>query len=174
MNVEIKRNIEGSILDIGGGGECVIGQIFGDKVIAIDNIQGELDEVPNCCEKRLMDAMSLSFDDCSFDNVTFFYSLMYMSKETQAKAIEEAFRVLKPGGSIFIWDTDIRSAYPDPFVIDLDIVSGCVSIHTSYGILKKDPQNSDTVLRYVMALGNINSTVVKNENQFLISAVKRD
>jgi len=98
---------------------------------------------------------------------------MYMSEETQAKAIEEAFSVLKPGGSIFIWDTDIRSSYPKPFVVNLDIVSDRVSIHTSYGIIKKELQNSDTVLQHLTALKDINFTVVKNENQFLISAVKR-
>lgn len=172
MTVKIKKNLVGSILDIGGGGDCVIGQIYGNKVIAIDNIQEELDEAPNCCEKRLMDATALAFADSSFDYVTFFYSLMYMSAETQAKALKEAVRVLKPGGSLYIWDTDIRSAYPEPFIIDLDIVSDRISIHTSYGIVKKDPQNSNMILAYIKALGKIYPTVVKNADQFLISAVK--
>ena len=72
MNIEIKANLTGSILDIGGGGEAVIGRIYRDKVTAVDNRQEELDEAPDCCSKKLMDATELLFPDDSFDNVTFF------------------------------------------------------------------------------------------------------
>ncbi len=95
MIINIDYDLKGSILDIGGGGEAIIGQMYGDKVTAIDNRQEELDEAPNCCTKLLMDAEKLSFFDGSFDNVTFFYTLMYMSEEIQRKAIFEATRVLK-------------------------------------------------------------------------------
>ena len=37
MTIEIKEKLTGSILDIGGGGEAVIGQIYKDRVTAIDN-----------------------------------------------------------------------------------------------------------------------------------------
>jgi ubiquinone/menaquinone biosynthesis C-methylase UbiE len=93
--IEIIENLNGSILDIGGGGEGVIGQIYGKKVIAIDNRQEELDEAPDCCQKELMDATELLFPDESFDQVTFFYSLMYMTEEIQHRAICEAARVLR-------------------------------------------------------------------------------
>ena len=121
MIINIDYDLKGSILDIGGGGEAIIGQMYGDKVTAIDNRQEELDEAPNCCTKLLMDAEKLSFFDDSFDNVTFFYTLMYMSEEIQRKAILEATRVLKTGGIMCIWDCAISSAYPEPFVVDLDI-----------------------------------------------------
>lgn len=114
MKISIQHDLNGSILDIGGGGEGVIGQIYGHKVIAIDNRQEELDEAPDCCEKRLMDATDLLFSDESFDNVTFFYSLMYMTKDTQKKAINEAVRVLKQGGRLLIWDSQFPVAHPDP------------------------------------------------------------
>lgn len=87
MTIEIKEKLDGSILDIGGGGEAVIGQIYKDRVTAIDNRQEELDEAPDCCIKQLMDATELLFPDNSFDNVTFFYTLMYMTEETQRKSI---------------------------------------------------------------------------------------
>lgn len=73
MIINIDYDLKGSILDIGGGGEAIIGQMYGDRVTAIDNRQEELDEAPNCCTKLLMDAEKLSFFDGSFDNVTFFY-----------------------------------------------------------------------------------------------------
>ena len=70
MTIEIKEKLTGSILDIGGGGEAVIGQIYKDRVTAIDNCKEELEEAPDCCSKQLMDATELSFPDDSFDNVT--------------------------------------------------------------------------------------------------------
>lgn len=149
MKIEIEASLIGSILDIGGGGEAVIGQIYGHRVIAIDNMQEELDEAPNCCQKQLMDAVNMSFADQSFDNVTFFYSLMYMTEETQQKAINEAARVLKKDGIACIWDSDIQSAYPDPFSVDLDICSGQIAVHTSYGIVKDESQDSVTILRFL-------------------------
>ena len=79
MIIEIEKNLKGSTLDIGGGGEAVIGRIYGDQVTAIDNRQEELDEAPDCCAKRLMDATDLKYADDSFDNVTFFYTLMYVN-----------------------------------------------------------------------------------------------
>lgn len=111
MTIEIKEKLDGSILDIGGGGEAVIGQIYKDRVTAIDNRQEELDEAPDCCIKQLMDATELLFPDNSFDNVTFFYTLMYMTEETQRKSICEAARVLKAGKMMNIWDCDIRCTY---------------------------------------------------------------
>jgi len=88
----------GSILDVGGGGEGIIGRRYGSAVTVIDNRQEELDEAPCSCPKLRMDASSLSFAGASFENVTFFYSLMYMNRPVQSAAIAEAVRVLKPGG----------------------------------------------------------------------------
>lgn len=153
MKIEIRQNLNGSILDIGGGGEGVIGQIYGKKVIAIDNRQEELDEAPDCCQKELMDATELLFPDESFDQVTFFYSLMYMTEEIQHQAIYEAARVLKVDGSINIWDCDIQAAYPKPFVVDLDIRSDHHMIHTSYGIVKKDEQSSASIIQLLKQAG---------------------
>lgn len=54
MTIEIKEKLTGSILDIGGGGEAVIGQIYKDRVTAIDNCKEELEEAPDCCSKQLI------------------------------------------------------------------------------------------------------------------------
>lgn len=172
MKIEIHQDIIGSILDIGGGGECLIGQIFGNQVIAIDNSQEELDEAPDCCEKRLMDATQLQFSDNIFNNVTFFYSLMYMNNKVQRKALQEAIRVLKPGGKCYIWDTDIESAYPNPFFVDLDINSDRISVHTSYGILKDEAQNMDTILEFLNDFGLSSPYIEKNGTHFFITCEK--
>jgi ubiquinone/menaquinone biosynthesis C-methylase UbiE len=173
MVIEIKYDLKGSILDIGGGGEAVVGQIYGDRVTAIDNRQEELDEAPDCCTKLLMDAQKLLFSDNSFDNVTFFYTLMYMTEETQRKAICEAARVLKAGGMMCIWDCTIfSSTYPDPFVVDLDISSGGIIIHTSYGIVKRDTQSSDSIQQLLENAGLNIVSLKEADGQFIIQCRK--
>lgn len=172
FKLEIRRDITGPILDIGGGGEGIIGRIYGGQVVAIDNREEELDEAPDACEKRLMDAAALQFPDCSFDHVTFFYSLMYMNRDEQRKALGEAARVLRPGGKIHLWDTDIDAAYPEPFVVDLEIVTDRFSVHTSYGIVKKDAQDADTILRDLHDLGLKRCRCEKKEGQFRIVGEK--
>lgn len=138
QTIRIERQLSGSILDIGGGGECVIGRLYSADVVAIDNQQEELDEAPDGVTKLLMDATMLDFEDRSFDNITFFYSLMYMQPEVQEKAIHEAYRVLKPGGRCLVWDAVIDSAYPEPFFANLRILIGDKILKTSYGVVKKD------------------------------------
>ena len=172
MTIEIKEELNGSILDIGGGGEAVIGQIFKDRVTAIDNCQEELDEAPDCCLKELMDATDLSFPDESFDTVTFFYTLMYMTDDTQRKSICEAARVLKTGGMMHIWDCNISSAYPDPFIVDLHIQSDEKNIRTSYGIVKMDTQSSNSVVRQLEHVGLIIGLLKEEGGQFYIQCRK--
>lgn len=68
MTIEIKETLTGSILDIGGGGEAVIGQIYKDRVTAIDNCEEELEEAPDCCSKQLTGAYASKrqCDICAF------------------------------------------------------------------------------------------------------------
>ena len=141
-------------------------------VTAIDNRQEELDEAPECCSKQLMDATELLFPDNSFDNVTFFYTLMYMTEETQRKSICEAARVLKVGKLMNIWDCDIRSAYPDPFIVDLDIKTGNITIHTTYGIIKKDIQSSESICCLLEQAGLRIESVQEKYGQFYIQCKK--
>ncbi|MDI9497644.1 MAG: class I SAM-dependent methyltransferase [Bacillota bacterium] len=172
MVIEMQRNIAGSILDIGGGGEGMIGRIYGNQVIAIDNRQEELDEAPDCCEKRLMDATQLLFPDQSFDHATFFYSLMYMTRDVQAEAIREAARVLKRGGRIHIWDSDIASVGREPYAVDLDIIWDGNCVHTSYGIVKGETQSSTDVMRILRECGFQPERHVLTENHFFICGCK--
>ena len=130
------------------------------------------EEAPDCCSKQLMDATELSFPDDSFDNVTFFYTLMYMTAEEQQKSICEAARVLRVGKQMYIWDCDIRSAYPEPFMIDLDIRGGNNKLHTTYGIIKKDTQSSDSVVRLLESAGLKIESLQAKDGQFHIQCRK--
>ena len=95
---------QGFILDIGGGGEDVIGQLKGDQVIAIDISKRELEEAPSCPLKIVMDARDLKFLDGTFNTATVFFTFMYINSNDHQKVFEELHRVLIPGGRLLIWD----------------------------------------------------------------------
>lgn len=153
MTIILKKDIDGGILDIGGGGEGVIGRLYTSQVTAIDKYQEELDEAPDCFKKVLMDATELSFEDESFKNITAFYSLMYMQSAEQKQAIHEAARVLAPGGILYIWDADIFSAYPEPFCTELTICLPDQRIHTTYGVIKEDIQTAEAIKNMCTSAG---------------------
>jgi ubiquinone/menaquinone biosynthesis C-methylase UbiE len=103
----------GLILDVGGGGEGVIGRLKGEQVVSIDTIERELAEVCNDSLKIVMDARRLQFLPGSFATVTAFFSLMYMAAEDQMAVLHEVYRVLRPGGDLLLWDTAMPVP-PDP------------------------------------------------------------
>lgn len=129
---------DGRILDIGGGGEGVIGRLKGSQVLAIDLHQSELDEAPDGFEKQVMDARAMSFADRSFTAVCAFFSLMYMpNPEDLQKVFKEAWRVMSPGGVFRIWDVD-TSCRPKSgrarYLARLRYCVGKVSKTTAYGV----------------------------------------
>ena len=137
-NVILKKELRGRILDIGGGGDGVIGRVYGPQVTAIDISAEELAEAPGGFEKLVMDARRLTFSDNSFDHLTAFYSFLFIPKTDHKLVISEIARVLRPSGELRIWDCEVRSAFPKPFTVELDIDAGGEPIHTSYGIMEQD------------------------------------
>ena len=170
----LKKELDGKILDIGGGGEGIIGRLYSHRVVAIDNCQEELDTAPEGFAKLLMDATDLQFDDSSFDHVTFFFSLMFMCAADQKRAIFEAARVLKKGGKICIWDCDIVSAFPDPFCIDLEIELPNERIHTTYGIGKLDAQSHTSITEQCCNAGLVLVAKEVEADFFCLTFTKKD
>ena len=151
--ITLNKELDGRILDIGGGGDGVIGRLYTNQVVAIDIRQDELDEAPIGFEKIVMDATHLEFNDNSFDHVTSFYTLMFMSTEEQKRAISEATRVLVKGGDLHIWDCDILSAYPDPFFVDVAVQLPNEHIFTTYGVEKMDAQDETSITELCLNAG---------------------
>ena len=134
--VTVARELSGKILDIGGGGEGILGRVYGPAVTAIDLYEEELREAPEGFEKLVMDARCMTFANAGFDAVTAFYSFMYIPREDHARVAGEIFRVLRPGGTFLLWDAEIETA--DPFLVELEIDAAGQQVHTTYGVYKKD------------------------------------
>jgi ubiquinone/menaquinone biosynthesis C-methylase UbiE len=130
--------IEGLILDIGGGGEGVIGRLRGEDVIAIDIRRDELDEAPDGPQKLVMDAGMLSFRENSFAAMTAFFSFMYIYRfEDQSQVFQEMGRVMKPGGRLWIWDVAFDGKHPPNkpyFIVNLQYHVGGQAWGTGYGM----------------------------------------
>lgn len=127
---------DGFILDIGGGGEGVIGQLKGEQVVSIDLNKEELLEAPNGFLKIVMDATELRFLDDSFSSVTAFYTLMYMSTRDHERVFSEVFRVLKDEGLFRIWDVQVshkkRTNKPG-FAVPVEVILPDRKITVGYG-----------------------------------------
>ena len=126
----------GYILDIGGGGEGVIGLLKGECVIALDIRKSELEEAPDGPLKVVMDARDLQFLDNTFETVTAFFTLMYILQADRKRVFEEMYRVVKPGGSVLVWDVVIplKDDTREWFVVPVVITVHGKTIETGYGV----------------------------------------
>jgi ubiquinone/menaquinone biosynthesis C-methylase UbiE len=146
-NVEGQRvdltnvDLPGRILDIGGGGEGMIGRVFGERVVAIDLLRQELEEAPPGPLKIVMDARKLQFLDGMFDATTAFFALMYIANADHEQVLTEVHRVLKPGGWLLIWDVTIPAERPSnkqALMVSLEVVLPGWTARPGYGIAWQD------------------------------------
>jgi ubiquinone/menaquinone biosynthesis C-methylase UbiE len=127
----------GYILDIGGGGEGIVGRLKGEQVIAIDTLAAELEEAPPGPLKIIMDATALRFLDNTFNTVTAFFSLMYIPPSQHPPVFREVFRVLAAGGHFLVWDAVVPEC-PDETkdfaVFSLLVKLPNENVETGYGV----------------------------------------
>ncbi|WP_121958358.1 class I SAM-dependent methyltransferase [Petrotoga sp. 9PWA.NaAc.5.4] len=111
LAVRWKNQNKHYILDLG----CGLGRNSlyfyeqGFKVAAIDGAQSAIDRLKEVCEQkkyiidiRLEDMHSLPFDNESFDAVFSLHVIYHTDSKGILKVISEIYRVLKPGGEIFL------------------------------------------------------------------------
>ncbi len=159
--------LNGKILDIGGGGQGIIGQFKGEQVIAIDPNKNELEEAPSSDGlKIIMDAKDLQFLDNTFDTATAFFTLMYIPKEEHKTIFQEIHRVLKKNGEFTLWDATIPNRNIDDeryiFFINLEVIIEDNKIETGYGALWNKEQN----IEYFSNLGkNVGFEILESKEE---------
>jgi SAM-dependent methyltransferase len=167
---------EGLILDIGGGGEGVIGQLKGRQVVAIDLIKRELEDAPGePLLKIVMDARDLKFLDGTFNTATVFFTFMYIAPADHAKVLAELHRVLKPGGRVLIWDVVFPSkAEPGKTVIvyPLHVKLPAEDINTGYGVRFAEGQAAPHFMELARAAG-FEVAAEKDENGWFFLELKK-
>lgn len=166
-------NYDGRILDIGGGGEGIIGQIMKEKVVAIDPKGDELEEAAEGPLKIIMDARELKFLNDTFDAVTSFFTLMYIDKDHHYKVFQEIHRVLKKDGEFTIWDVRIpkhQGGVKDIFLVPLEIEMKDKRITTTYGVSWKEAEQG---LLYYTEIGKkVGFKIIFKEEQDQIYCIK--
>jgi len=167
---------EDYILDIGGGGEGVIGQLKGQQVIAIDISKRELVEAPPGPLKIVMDARDLKFLDNSFKTATVFFTFMYIKGSDHKKVFQELFRVLMPGGRLLTWDV-IFPKQVDPnkdiAVFPLKIKLPDKIIKTGYGA--QWPKDGQGLSHYIQLAKEVGFKVMthKEKNHWFYLELKK-
>ena len=165
-------------MDLGGGGEGVVGQVYKERVTAVDSRQEELDEAPKGPKKIVADARSLPFPDASFDSVTAFYFLMYVKPADYPQIFREAVRTLKTGGTFYIWDTVIPAG-EEPirkiFAVPVIVKTGQKIIQTAYGVGWKDRMLSPELLTEIALNAGFSKKSEKRcEEAFYLELIKPD
>ncbi|TXT59476.1 MAG: SAM-dependent methyltransferase [Promethearchaeota archaeon] len=172
-------NNEGRVLDIGGGGEGVIGQLIGRNVVSIDISEPEFKEArengDNKSLKIIMDARELKFLDETFDSATAFFSLLYIPLKDLSQVFREVYRVLKKDGIFTIWDLMIPENFTNKknfYGIKLEIELDGKTIETGYAVKWNKERTMNSYLKLAKKTKFAISNTKKDRNIFKIQIKK--
>lgn len=128
---------KGLILDIGGGGWGIIGQLKGQQVVAVDISKQELlESPPGPLLKIVMDARELQFLDGTFQTATVFFTFMFIAPRDHEQVFREIWRILAPGGRLLIWDfvlPDVKDPKKRLALVPITFKLPGKEINASYG-----------------------------------------
>jgi len=172
QHIRIEEIPAGKVIDIGGGGEGVIAQAGGARVIAIDKHQSEIDEARGHAPEAqwvVANATALPFEGHSFDSATAFFSCMYMPGDTLSDVFRETRRVLRIGGEFWIWDAEMAPK-GRVFALRLQVdLPGKPSVHTAYGVRAKE-QSAEGMGRLLQEAGFELAEMTRRKHWFFIKA----
>ncbi len=164
------------ILDIGGGGEGLVSRIGGKHVCAVDYRMSEILEAKihdPPANWFVADAGSLPFRDCSFDMITLWFSLGYMTGwTTKERILAQSFRALKRGGDLSIYASRI-DCREEHFIFNalLILPDGTVS-KVGYGVRGNQGQTTDSVRSLLKRVGFDDLHTEDNDWWFKVHAHK--
>lgn len=148
---------EGLVLDIGGGGEGLVSRIEGDRVCALDIRLSEVREAQiyeHSSNWFVADGRDLCFMDGSFDVVTLWFSLGYMSDWAIKQAVlQEAYRVLKRSGQLSMLVTQIPESGPNIVLWATFTLPDGTLCKTGYGMKGGQDQTLPRVLDLITEVG---------------------
>ena len=174
QHVVIQEMPAGRVIDIGGGGEGVIGQAGGARVVAIDRRVSEIHEAKGKAANTkwvVADATRLPCKSHSLDSATAFFSCMYMSDDVTRETFREAGRVLKKGGEFWIWDAQMVPR-GEMFAIRLRVDIGDRStINTAYAVRAKE-QSAAGIAELLREAGFESEARINQRHWFMIKAKK--
>jgi ubiquinone/menaquinone biosynthesis C-methylase UbiE len=168
----------GLVLDIGGGGEGIIGRLKGKQAVAIDIRKGELDEILEGPQKVVMDARQLAFPDGRFHTATAFFSMMYLkTRGDHQKVMSEAWRVLKPGAHLHLWDVDLSKCHnkrKEFYLVRLRYRVGEYEAKTGYGMRwPEEPRGEEYYLQLASQAGFQHLTTAREKHIFYLVFIKQ-
>ncbi|NJE13666.1 class I SAM-dependent methyltransferase [Thermococcus sp. LS2] len=152
VEVELPQ-LSGRILDIGGGGEGVIGRTASGEIYILDISEKELEEAKSRGAKGKFikgDAKKMGFPDEYFDTVPSFFSLMHM--RDLREAFRECYRVLRKGGKMHIWDAVI----PRCLLYNINVIARSEKevINARYAVVFPAPQTCEQVESLAKSIGS--------------------
>jgi len=150
---------EGPVLDIGGGGEGIIGLLAGGRTVSVDRSLRELKEAPPGPRKLVADAGALPFPDRVFPLAAAFYTLLFIpGREGLERLFAETVRTMRPGGRFLIWDAVLPFRPPGEkrgaVAIPLHVRAGGREVETGYGSRwPEETREPEDVLRLARRAG---------------------
>ena len=148
---------EGPILDIGGGGEGLVSRIEGSRVCALDIRMSEIREAQihgPPANWLVGDGQALCFREETFNAVTMWFSLGYMSDwSIKRRVLEEAHRVLSKEGRLWILGSRIpRDCERLIFWGHFTLPDGTIS-QTGYGVRGGQGQTAERIVQLLESTG---------------------